>query len=730
MGGTRRRTVTAIFADVVGSTSIAEDMDPEVYAALMSRFFSEMSAVVERHGGVVEKFIGDAIKASFGVPLAREDDALRAVRAATGMRQSLATLNVALRERWNVELQMRIGINTGEVMSMNQGGQAVALGDAMNIAARLQQEAAAGEILVGHKTIERVRDAVDAELLEPLSLKGKTSEVIAYRLRGVDATAEAIRRHLDRPMIGRSDELRLVLDACERSQSAEGCALINVSGEPGIGESRLLAEAEARLRAQGVLVLTGGCAPYGEGVTYGAIRQVIFDFVHAVSDDDGDSRSALEAVTANVAERELVTNRLFQIAGLDEATAPPEELFWGVRKFLEEIAHRQPLAVVIEDLHWGERSLIDLLDHIVDWTRDAHVVLLSSFRPEFLERHAHWERKAEVTVRLERLSPRDAQSLAENVAEGVGVGSTTLEHLVSVSGGNPLFIEQMVSMVEQVDATETSGGPTASIPIAPSLQAVLAARLDALHVREREALEAAAIVGSEFAARAVHQLVDRGELVDLLRTLQSLEAKNLIAPERWDSLTGPGFSFRHALIRDAAYGAISRELRADLHQRLAMWLESQDPAPPPEVIGHHYEQAVRSLEGMGTDDQRRQLATHAADLLQEAGASAHARRDMAAAADLLWRAWLLLKSLRVYRFELAMLLDDAVFEEIDIPRAKLLVDQYHDAAQKGDVRFEAASHICEVFVRLRSDTNYLATEARERVQEALRIYQETGARGR
>lgn len=726
MGGGTRRTVTAVFVDVVGSTSIAEQMDPEAFAGLMSRFFSEMSSVVERHGGVVEKFIGDAVKASFGIPVAHEDDALRAVRAAVEMRAEVAVLNEELRARWGIDLQTRTGINTGEVMSVTHGDHAVALGDAMNVAARLEQTAAPNQIVIGPTTYELVQHAVDARPLAPLTLKGKGHEVVAYAVETLDPEVQAIRRHLDRPMIGRDSDVLAVEAVFEEARGTPGCSLVMVVGEPGIGKSRLLAEVKTRLQRRGALFLIGACVPYGEAATYAPIAEAITTWFASSQNEERDIRTALESTVAAEADSEVIADRIFQLMGLEEASAPPEELFWGLRKLLEAIGREHPLVIAIEDLHWAERSLVGLLDHVVEWTRDAAVVLICSCRPEFLDLHPHWERKARMTLRLAPLPQEEARALVRGISSPA-LDPERADEVVAVSGGNPLFIEQLASLLDDPDTA--AGGPGGARPLRlpPSIQALMAARLDMLTEAEREVLETAAVVGAEFSARAVGQIVPRDHVTHVFEVLDALIAKNLVHAGRWDSVSGPVFTFRHALIREAAYDALPREERAERHERLATWLQELAPAAPLEVIGYHYEQAYKALEDIGSAARGGEFARRAAGFLQEAGVAAHRRHDMATAGDLLWRAWLLLKSQGVSPFDLAMLLEDAVVEELDMERLKQLERDFEAVAAGGDLRFVAAGLICTAIRRLRTDTTYTVEEARKVVPRAIEIYEETGA---
>ncbi|MDP9068194.1 MAG: AAA family ATPase [Actinomycetota bacterium] len=724
MGGGTRRTVTAVFVDVVGSTSIAEQMDPEAFASLMSRFFTEMSSVVERHGGMVEKFVGDAVKASFGVPVAHEDDALRAVRAAVEMRESLAKLNEDLRSRWGFALQTRIGINTGEVMSVTHGDHVVALGDAMNVAARLEQTAAPNQIVIGPTTYELVQHAVDARPLAPLTLKGKGHEVVAYAVETLDPEVEAIRRHLDRPMVGREPDVLALEDVLEEAGGTPGCSLVMVVGEPGIGKSRLVAEIKARLQARRALFLIGGCLPYGQAATYAPIARAVTRWFASSQDEVRDIRTALATTVAAEADSDVIASRIFQLMGLEEPISPPEELFWGLRKLLEALAREHPLVVAIEDLHWAEPSLVGLLDHLVEWTRDAAVILICSCRPEFLDLHPQWERKARMTLRLEPLPHEEARILVRGISSAT-LGPERTDEVVAVSGGNPLFIEQLASMLDDADTAAGSAGGSRSIRLPPSIQALLAARLDMLAPAEREVLEAAAVVGAEFSARAVAQIVPQHHVTQVFEILDSLIAKNLVQAGRWDSLSGPVFAFRHALIREAAYDALPHEERAERHERLAKWLEALDPPAPPEIAGYHYEQAFESLTRMHNLGNRRQvLAQRGAALLAEAGFNAANRHELDQAWDLLQRAWELSKICGVWSFPIASLWAKAAQE--GQRRNKTLHEMRLAFKETGDARFDAAALLLEAQSRASSDPDYSESALLADVQRSISLFEGLG----
>jgi len=393
----QRKTVTVLFCDLTGSTALGESVDPEALRALLARYFERMKGIVESHGGSVEKFIGDAVMAVFGVPQVHEDDALRAVRAAVEMREALPGLG----------LQARIGVTTGEVVTGTE--ERLATGDAVNVAARLEQAAEPGDVLVGGPTLALVRDAVEVEPFEPLALKGKAGPVAASRLvRVLDARQ---RRH-EALFVGRERELALVRDAWERVRVAQRCELVTIVGDAGVGKSRLIAEALASFEGT---VVHGRCLPYGEGITYWPVVEVL---------------KQLDVLP----EQEAAAVAIRSLLGETEAATSAEELAWAFRKTLEQAATERPLVVVFDDVHSGEETFLDLIEHVALLSSGASILLLCIARPEFVERRPAWP----VTLRLEPLDEDDVEELMPDRIAG-----ELREKITRAAGGNPLFIGEM-----------------------------------------------------------------------------------------------------------------------------------------------------------------------------------------------------------------------------------------------------------------------------------------------
>jgi class 3 adenylate cyclase/tetratricopeptide (TPR) repeat protein len=622
-----RKTVTVLFCDVAGSTAMGERLDPESTRRVMARYFDAMRAAVERHGGTVEKFIGDAVMAVFGVPVVHEDDALRAVRAAEDMRSALTELNEELDRDWGIRIESRIGINTGEIVTGE--GDSLATGDAVNIAARLEQLAAPGETLLGEPTHRLVRDAVVAEPVEPVSAKGKSQPLTAFRLTGLVEGAEFIARRLDSPLVGRENELAQLQRAFDHAVSERVAYQFTLLGSAGIGKSRLVRELHGRVDAS---LLAGRCLPYGEGITYWPLTEI----------------APLST------EIDFEANR--------------DEIALETRRVFERLARERPLLVVFDDLQWSEPTFLDLIDHISDLARDAPMLLVCLARPELLDLRPGWGggKLNATTMQLEALTEVEASELVDNLfASSLEVGTKT--RIAAAAEGNPLFVEEMLAML-----AENFDGDHLAIP--PTIQALLAARLDRLGPDERTVVESAAVEGQEFRLDALVALVP--SQLPLSDTLHSLVRKDLIRPAGDDT-----FRFKHLLLRDAAYEALPKEQRADLHERFAAWLEYANPELG-EIIGYHLEQAYRFRAELGPVDGRTQeVARQAATLLAAAGQRASARADISATINLLERAVRLLPDQDTDAVALYPDLAAALAEGGDFERAEGL---YRTAQELGD----------------------------------------------
>ncbi|HEV8099960.1 MAG TPA: adenylate/guanylate cyclase domain-containing protein, partial [Gaiellaceae bacterium] len=466
-----RKTVSVLFCDLADSTVLGERLDPEPLRELLGAWYEEMRIAVERHGGTVEKFIGDAVMAVFGLPRVHEDDALRAVRAALDMQRAVERMNASLEARPVPALRIRIGINTGEVVTGDDAAT-LATGDAVNTAKRLEEAASGGEILIGAVTERLVRHASRLEQLEAVEAKGKSAPVEAWRVLEAITGAESFARRWDTPLVGRAPELALLRDELTASTERRECRLVTVIGAAGVGKTRLVSELIAEVGGH-VTVAAGRCLPYGDGITFWPLTELL------------QRLGGEQAVTDAMVDEDdagLVVERLGVLGG--NGSAPPEELSWAVRRLFETLGRTQPLLVLLEDVHWAEPTLLDLVEHVSRWSREAPILLLCVAREELLEERPRWEG---AIVRLEPLSAVDATQLLDAL-DGRGLLSPDLRARVAdVAQGNPLYTEQLVAML-----AEEAQAAAELVELPPTIQALLAARLDRLDAFDRDVLERAA----------------------------------------------------------------------------------------------------------------------------------------------------------------------------------------------------------------------------------------------
>ncbi|MGL6278258.1 MAG: adenylate/guanylate cyclase domain-containing protein, partial [Gaiella sp.] len=540
----QRRTVTVVFCDLAGSTALGESVDPERLRRLLADYFERMKAIVESHGGSVEKFIGDAVMAVFGVPATHEDDALRAVRAAAEMRAALPELGLA----------GRIGVMTGEVVTGT--AERLVTGDAVNVAARLEQAAAAGEVLIGEPTLDLARAAVEVEAVGPLELKGKSAPVAAFRLLDVHDAPE---RHHDTPFVGRDRELALVRSSWQRVIDERRCGLVTIVGEAGIGKSRLIAEAIASIDGS---VVRARCLPYGHGITYWPVVEVLKQL-----DRRPPEPAAAAAIDVLLGESDVPTS--------------PDEISWAVRRTLEHAARARPLLVAVDDIQWAEQGLLDVIEHVALLSTDSPILLVCMARPELVERHPAWP----VALRLAPLREDAVEALI-----GDQLVNELRHRIAQAAGGNPLFVNEMLAM---------NAHASGEVVVPPTLSALLAARLDQLDPSERTLLEHASVEGETF-HRGALQALSRSD-APITPLLASLARKQLIRPARSLIPGDDGFRFHHLLLRDAAYHALAKTTRAELHAAYGGWLEQRggELVELDEVAGHHLHQACAYRAELG-----------------------------------------------------------------------------------------------------------------------------------
>ena len=711
-----RKTVTIVFSDLVGSTALGERLDPEALREVLDRYFSEMRACLERHGGIVEKYIGDAIMAVFGLPRAHEDDGVRALRAAAEMTRTLDRLNEELGSRWGARLASRTGVYTGEVVVGDPaGGQRLVTGDAVNTAARLEQAAPPGEVLVGESTYRLARGVVEVAPVEPVAAKGKAEPVVAFRLVTV-ASAGPLDRGIDDPMVGRQRELHDLLEAFDRSCDERLCVLASVVGEAGVGKTRLVVEFLRRVghRAR---IARGRSLSYGEGITWWALSEAIRD---TAGIGEGESRDAaldkLEALCRGAEDAEMIASRVGAAMGLSTSSFPKEELFWGFRKLSEHLASDQPLVLVLDDIQWADQTLLEAIVDLASRVGNAAVLLLCMARPELEEEREGWADDAPVRVmlRLEALSDEDAGSIVRGILGDTGISAETIDRLIQVSGGNPLFLEQILGLWE--DEGMFVGGDrrgeltvgTGELPIPSSIQALLAARLDGLIEYERAVLERGAVIGQIFSLGAVEALSPEELLPNVVPSLGTIMKRRLVRPDDAAFIGDETYSFVHLLVRDATYAGMLKRSRAQLHEGFADWLlkRAGDRLPEyEEIAGYHLEQAYRYLAELGTIDAREaSIAGRAADLLASSGQRAVSRGDLRAAIHLLSRADSLLPPDHPSRIRLLLDLGAALTEFGDFDRAEVLCSEVVDRARtQGDLGTELHARIAQARLRMLSD---------------------------
>jgi class 3 adenylate cyclase len=709
-----RKLVTIVFCDLAGSTSLGETLDSESLPALMTRYFDEMRRVLESHGGVVAKYIGDAVMAVFGLSVVREDDALRAVAAADGMREALERLNDELEEGWGVRLTSRIGVNTGEVVVSGNPteGEHLVVGDAVNVAARLEQAAGGMGILIGPLTHRLTREAIEVEPVEPLELKGKAERVPAYRLLGLTRSDGAPRRGAA-PLVGRDVELQALLREHARALDERHCRLVTVLGDAGVGKSRLLAALEDSLE-QDELLLRGRCLAYGRGITFWPLREAM-RHAAAISDDDTPEIALGKLRELAGPEASGAVERVASAIGFSGAQLPVHEVIWGSRKLVEAIGARRPLVLAFEDVHWAEATFLELVEHLAQ-EAEGPVLLVCLARPEFLETREDWgERAGAIRIALEPLDEGDVGRVLEQLLGQAQVDEEVRARIATASEGNPLFVEQLLEMMveegllRRADGTWVAAGDLSTLSMPPTIHALLAARLESLSTDEREVIDAASVVGQIFVEGAIEELVSERVRENVPDLLEALVRKQLVKPERTTLALERSYRFGHILIRDATYRGLLKRSRAVLHERFVAWADrvNQDrdrAVEYEEILGYHLEQAYTCLSELGhLDEHGRELGARAAARLFSAGHRAFARGDMPAAANLLRRAAALLPAESRDRLALLPDLAEAMMAIGEFAWAEGFLDEAIEAAETaGEDGLAASARLLRLRVRSHS----------------------------
>jgi predicted ATPase/class 3 adenylate cyclase len=648
-----RKVVTVLFADLVGFTSRAEQLDPEDVRALLLPYYSRLRLELERRGGTVEKFIGDAVMALFGAPVAHEDDPERAVRAALAIRDGLTELNEADPK---LELQVRIAVNTGEALialgANPNEGEGMASGDVVNTAARLQSSAPVNGILVGESTYRATERTIEYREAASVTAKGKAEpvkvwEVLEPRARyGVD-----IGRRGRAPLVGREQDLDVLLDALARVRAENASQLVTLVGVPGIGKSRLVSELSAAVDEDPELIYwrQGRSLPYGEGVTYWALAEIVKAQAGILETDSAEAaleklRRTVEDTVADRSEVDWIETHLRPLVGLeDEGQAGGDrqaEAFGAWRRFFEHLAERSPLVLVFEDLQWADDGLLDFVDDLVEWASTVRLLVVCVARPELLSRRPGWGggKSNAITLSLTPLTRDDTARLVAALLEQAVLPAELQTALLARAEGNPLYAEEYVRMLQDRGFLRREGGAwrfegSEDLPLPESVQGIVAARLDALSPEEKALVQDAAVLGKVFWAGAV-AAVGGSERHAVEERLRALGRKEFVRRERRSSVSGEDqYLFLHVLVRDVAYGQIPRARRADKHRTAAEWIASlstdrtEDRA---EMLAHHYLSALELARASGQDAS--EFAEPARFALRDAGDRALALNAFGAAA--------------------------------------------------------------------------------------------------
>jgi DNA-binding SARP family transcriptional activator len=700
----RRKTVTVLFTDIVDSTALADALDAEVMRSFMRRYFDTVRTIVERHGGTIEKFVGDAAMGVFGVPQTHEDDALRAVRAANDLLDALVALNADLRDEHGVELQVRIGIDTGEALTGDAAaGEPFTTGAAVNMAMRLQQAALPGETLLGPVTRTLLGEAMQVEPVEVIGAGGSRRRIQAYRLLAV-GEGTPLRPLSGAAFVGRQGELEALEAAFRVVQDERRSRVLLVLGEAGIGKTRLASELVAST-GDHAETLVGRCVSYGEGATYLPLAEV----VRQVAPER--PQATIEGLLEGDEQSGVVAERISELTGQSDGTAPTGELFWAVRRLFEGLARRRPLIVVFEDLHWAEPTLLDLVEYLAAWPVESSLLLVCLARPELREERPSLGADADV-LRLEPLDDA-AIDLLVGARGGADVADETRQRISALAEGNPLFVEQLLAFLEEA-------GPEALESVPPSVEALLASRLDRLESADRVLLERAAVAGREFSRGAVVHLTPPDELAGIDRRLRSLAGRSLLQAVRGED---EGFRFHHVLIQDVAYSAITKERRADLHERHGSWLDARNA--PDELVGYHAEQAHRYRSELHpSDPDLGRLASWAGERLAAAGIRAWKRADTPASVNLLGRAAALFPTESEQRAELLCELGVAQrwAGELDVAEQTLAEAITTSRDRRVGLRAQIELAVAQLF----TDRARSSAEVIELAEKAIPVFEELG----
>jgi DNA-binding SARP family transcriptional activator/class 3 adenylate cyclase/tetratricopeptide (TPR) repeat protein len=732
-----KRTVTVVSVGIA-ATKGGKQLDPESSEHLEASYVDRLRQILEDHGGTVQQLSSEGGTAVFGIPVLHENDAVRAVRAAAEVHEALEHASQSLTRDWNVQLAFSGGVQTGEVVAASGRGDRLSLvGATLTLARTLEQAAAAGEILLGAATYGLVRDAVRVERVAPLMPKAG-EPMAAWRLLAVKPRAAGRARRLDAPLVGRTRELALLAQAFEWSVAERACHLFTILGPAGVGKSRLITEFLQRVGEQAT-VLSGRCLDYGKGITYWPIAEVVRAATGATG---AKSATKVQVQVAGLIEdteqADTIAERVTGLIGLGSGAASAEEIAWAVRKLLESVARRHPLVLVLDDLHWAEPALLDLVEHVADWARDAPLLLCCVTRPELLDRRPTWGggKPHATSITLEALGIDDCGRLLDNLLGAVKDSQAVRARIIQMAEGNPLFLEELVAMLiedgvlQRTDGNWVVAGDPATMRIPEGISALLGARIAQLPQEERAAIIQASVMGQVFYLGALTELASGTVGAELPTHLLRLARKDLIRPHRSDLPGQEAFRFRHLLIRDAAYEALTKRARADLHERFGAWLEAtagERLTEIQEVVGYHLECAYGCLAELGPVDQAgRQLSHRAARHLAAAGQRAWNRHDFPAAATLFGRAAALLPPTDPEGIRLLAKSGEALIDTEELQRAGPVVQEALDRATAiKDPIVTAHTRIAAHYFRaIAGGPSGWETAARRELKEAIALLEE------
>jgi class 3 adenylate cyclase len=608
-----RRVISALFADLVGFTSHTERSDPEDSRRRLTLFHGKVRQDVERFGGSVEKLMGDGVFAAFGATVAHEDDAERAVRSALRIVESVEELNASEPQ---LGLAVRVAVTTGEAivqLETNPDRERI-IGDVVNTASRLQSVAAPGQVVVDERTYRSSRDAVNFETIEAVELRGKEQKQAVWLATGLRSRyGVAVEEEAATTFVGREEELSLLTDSFDRSVSRQSPQLVTVVGEPGVGKSRLIREFRRVIDDRPDLVWwrQGRCLPYGEGVTFWAIGEVIKAHAGVLESEPAEKvqaklRSTVAHLFDDPDEASWVEMRLRSLVGLGEAEAERTELFAAWLRFFEALAARNPLILVVEDLHWADDAVLEFLSHIHDWAHQSPILILCTARPELYGTRADWGggKRDAVTIGLAPLTDEETVQLVSSLSQRPLMDASLQQALVERSGGNPLYVTELLRLASEQGWLERIHRGD-DIPLPDTISAIIAARLDLLEAGDKALIQAAAVIGRVFWSGAV-SFVEDLDPNEVQRRLRRLVSRELIRPVRRSSMQGQDeYSFAHVLARDGAYSRLTKPDRARLHEATARWLEAvsgERALDVAELLAHHL---ATAWELAPTDDPER-----------------------------------------------------------------------------------------------------------------------------